>query len=92
MPPKTWQPIWKVGDVVHHSISLRQGTILEINNDKGVVDIQFDKVQKPGVIYENCGQNKAKVDGHIDRERRMSAFKWGENDLPGVAVVEDDDA
>ena len=91
MPPKTWQPIWKVGDVVHNRTSLRQGTILKIDNDNQLVDIQFDEVQKPGVICDGCGQNKAKADGHIDRGRRMSAFKLGGNDLPGVAVIEDDD-
>jgi hypothetical protein len=80
-----WIPKLLVGDIVHHHRTLRQGVVLDVKADK--IDIQFDDIQKPGVIYNNHAQNKAITDGCMDKDRWKKAFNKGPNELPGEAVL-----
>ena len=68
-----------VGDVVHHHKSLRQGTVIAVEAD--TIDIEFDEVQKPGVMYGGIVQDIDVLDGEIDTRRRATAFVKGPNKL-----------
>ena len=62
---------------------------MALHPEEGVVDIQFDAIQKPGVMYDGFVQNKAKADGNVDTGRWKDAFVYGDNELPGEAVLEE---
>ena len=81
-----WIPKFEVGDVVYHCKSLRQGKVIAVGPH--IMDIEFDAVQKPGVMYEGASQNKAKSDGLITTGRHKWAFVKGSNGLPGAAVLD----
>ena len=75
-----------VGDVVHHHKSLRQGKVIAVRghhsrSGRDKIDIEFDEVQKPGVMYGGIVQDIDVLDGEIHTRRRATAFVKGPNKL-----------